>query len=327
MSLTRQVSRLLFVLMAAGGLLIVAAAAHADDAGADQPGDYLSGSLNYDGLTRTFHYYLPTSYDGSEPLPVVLDFHGYFSSGHGQRNNSRFDRVAEAEGFIAVFPDGTPVPDDMRNPAFDGAQYHWYSTGADDVGFVEALIDNLDRELNIDTSRVYAAGMSNGGGMALKLGLELTDRIAAVAVVSSGSHRALMTEHIEAGRGLSRPFSFILSVGTADDGAYGPHEDRVGVDDVIAYFIAAIGADEEAEVTHWPATDDDETSIRRYVHGNGARGTEVVLYQVAGGGHTWPGGPQYLPADRIGPVSTHLDQSAEIWRHFERQSLHGELGP
>jgi polyhydroxybutyrate depolymerase len=165
--------------------------------------------------------------------------------------------------------------------------------------------------------------MSNGGGMALKLGLELTDRIAAVAVVSSGSHRALMTEHIAANRRLSRPFSFILSVGTADEGAYGPQEDRVAVSEVIDYFVRALEANDTPEETHWPATAEDPTSITRYRHTGGVRGTEVVLYRVTDGGHTWPGGPQYLPADRIGPVSSHLDQSAEIWRHFSRQTLFG----
>ena len=129
------------------------------------------------GGERSYRLYVPASYDASAPLPLLLNFHGFGSSAAEQERYSGFIDVAEANGFVLVTPDGT------NNPQ------RWYIYGrlepgyVDDFAFVDALIDEVSASVCIDQSRIYAAGISNGGAMSSLLGCNV-ERIAAVAPVA-----------------------------------------------------------------------------------------------------------------------------------------------
>ncbi len=290
----------------------------------DQPGDYIPGTLEHDGLERSYHYYLPTGYDHSEPVPLVIDFHG------GGINNliylwiSRFDKVAEEEGFILVVPNGTG----------SRYRYSYMREGIDDVGFVSALIDEMEGRYNIDPGRIYAAGYSNGGGMATLLAFELPDRIAAVAPVSSLTTRSVLTEQVMAGNTLPRPITMIISAGT-DDQAYIDYpedtsayekwgDELLSIYDVIDFFVDANEVPSEPElIGEWPATEDDPTVITCYRFGNGIDDTEVIFYRVEGGGHSLPGGPK-LPGQ--GATSGHLHHARAVYEHLKNHRLPDDPG-
>ncbi|MET0387326.1 MAG: PHB depolymerase family esterase [Polyangiales bacterium] len=136
--------------------------------------------LESGGHMRSYLVHVPSQYTGSEPVPAVFDFHGYSSSAMGQMGASGFRELADAEGFIVVYPSGV------------GAS--WHVNGCcgqageeklDEIAFVRAIVAELVKEACIDPKRVYATGISQGGGMAHHVGCLAADLFAGVAPVSS----------------------------------------------------------------------------------------------------------------------------------------------
>jgi polyhydroxybutyrate depolymerase len=287
--------------------------------------DYTSGTYN-----RTFEYYIPSSYTGSEEVSLLFSFHGLGSTGDEQRDLTRFDELAEQEGFIAVFPDATVLdPNDYPEaelPPLTGAEIQWnlggdslqYYAGIDDVGFVSDMVAWFGDNYNIDDSRIYSTGMSDGALFSYLLTFNLTGTFAAIAPVCGPMPWGFDTP-------VTNPITVILMQGTADpilsyDG-YGGMGGNVtySVDETITYWCGVDSinmTNPGPQVTTWGPTAKDPTSVTRYVYSGGTDGTQVVLFKVDGGGHCWPGGPQYLPASIIGPSTTHIDGSGQIWKYL-----------
>lgn len=144
------------------------------------PGEVDSRYLYWDGIPRTFDVKVPASYSGDEPLPLLIDIHGYSSANWQQTGMSGFYWVAEEENFIVAWPQGT-------GPA--GAA-SWNSgqccgtavtSNVDDVGFVRDTIRRIGEEANVDPTRIYVTGLSNGGAMSHLLACEAADVFAATA--------------------------------------------------------------------------------------------------------------------------------------------------
>lgn len=270
-------------------------------------------SIPVAGVERTYRLHVPGSYDGSAPVPLVLAFHGSGGSGANIERWSGFDDLADQAGFIVCCPDGI----DHRWNIVDGTS----SAAVDDVGFVRALIENLAGTYQIDPRQVYAAGMSMGGAFCQRLGLELSDQIAAVGPVAGPLAEALAAE-VPA----QPPVSVIAFQGTADTTV--PFDGGV----VQQYGVSVLSA--EAMAQRWaeldgcppdPATEvlpdtdpSDGTRVRRETYGTGTAGAEVVLYVIEGGGHTWPGIDESQFPQR-GKAVTHDISAAElIWDFFQK---------
>jgi len=285
---------------------------------------YESGTYN-----RTYEYYIPTSYTGSEEVPLLFSFHGLGSNPEAQIDLTNFDTLAEQEGFIAVFPKATELPMDPENPCYEnvelvglpGSNIQWniglnwslqYCADIDDVGFVSNIVDWFDDNYNIDEGRIYATGMSNGAMFSHYLALMLPGTFAGIAPVCSP-----LTTNMT---GLSvTPVTVIMMMGTSDpivpyDGD--PIASIYSMNDTVDFWLDVDGIPLETEPaeTVWGPTGSDSTVVHRYVYSGGTDGTEVILFKVDGGGHTWPGGPLYSPY--VGKVTTHIDGSALIWKHL-----------
>lgn len=128
--------------------------------------------LDFAGTTRSYELHVPASYDGSAPVALVLNFHGLTQTGNAQRAQSHMDDKADREGFIVAYPNAV---DNAWNSGRDD------TNDVDDVGFTRAVIADLGARGCIDLRRVYATGMSNGGGMSHRLACDAADVIAAVA--------------------------------------------------------------------------------------------------------------------------------------------------
>jgi len=305
-------------------IMVMVLSAGGSVAVADEPA-LQSGEIEYGGYDRTYEYYIPSGYDGSEAVPLLFSFHGLGSSGEGQAYLTNFTALAEQEGFIAVFPDAKSLDPEGNEcaanlPALTGNNIQWnvggpwslqYCADVDDVGFISALLDLFKEEYNIDVTRVYATGMSNGAMFAYYMALELPGTFAGIAAVASPMTTNMFEEEV------SSPVTVIVMM--SPDDPIVPYEGFgwVGsVDATIDFWIEANQTSTEPGETVWEPTDGDSTRIVRYVYSGGENGTEVILYKIEGGGHTWPGGPQYAPSSVIGLVSTHIDGSAEIWEHL-----------
>ncbi len=139
------------------------------------PGNY-TRSMVFDAQTREYDIHVPPSYDGTTPVPLVLDFHGFTATKNSQHIISGFAPLSDTKGFIVVYPQG------LFNSWNAGTCCgQAVAQGIDDVGFSRALISAVAAEANIDRRRVYATGLSNGGAMTQRLACEAADAFAAAA--------------------------------------------------------------------------------------------------------------------------------------------------
>jgi polyhydroxybutyrate depolymerase len=142
------------------------------------PGDY-NFLLLWDGLPRSYMVHIPVSYNGSSAVPLLLDLHGFSSYASQERQVSGQLQQSDKRGFIAVWPEGIALS--------------WNGYGccaiaglvqADDVGFLRAVIETLKTRANIDATRVFVTGISNGGSMTMRMACEAADVVRAAASVS-----------------------------------------------------------------------------------------------------------------------------------------------
>ena len=275
-------------------------------------------SLESGGRTRTFNYVVPAGKEGQR-LPLVIGLHGRLGDGKGQDKLGGMSAVAEKEGFVLALPDGYSRSwHDARDkgPAAEA--------GIDDVAFLSALIDWFIAHKNVDASRVYVMGMSNGGFMTLTLACALADKVAAVASVTG-----TVSENLKPKCAPSRAMGVALFLGDADplvpyeggEVANGRNGRAISAADSAALFAQLNGCQGEAEKSTLADVDPaDGTRIELQVWNQCRPGGEVRLYSVRGGGHTWPGGWGYLSESFIGATSRDLSATAEAWSFFQRFS-------
>ena len=272
--------------------------------------DY-DASLDSGGLTRTYHVHLPPAASAGKPLPLVLALHGRLGDGAGQAKLSGFNAVADQEGFIVVYPDGY-----QRSWADGRGTTPADNAGVDDVAFLGAALDAVMAKERVDATRVYVTGMSNGGFMTERLGCDLARRFAAIAVVAANFDQPLAARCAP-----SHPLPVLLIHGSDDPlvpeaGGLMDGEPVLSTADTVARWATLAGCGATPSGAQLPTLVNDGTSVARSTYSGCQGGAQVVFYNVSGGGHTWPGGYQYLPASLIGKTSRNLDASATIWRFF-----------
>jgi len=268
-------------------------------------------------LTRNYLLHVPEELSSGKPAPLVLVFHGGGGHDWNMPGFTHFDDLADDKGFIVAYPDA------INGNWNDG---RGIST-TDDVGFTRALIDDVARSHPIDLHRIYATGISNGGFISNRLACDLTDKIAAIASVA-----ATMPRPLDANCKASRPISVLYIHGTDDplvpiNGGNvgfvrGRHRGQnISLADSASFWRAIDRISSAPETKDLPDRVNDGTHVRREIWTGGADDTEVVVYTIVGGGHTWPGGPQYLPALIVGKASQNLNATRTIWEFFQAQAL------
>jgi polyhydroxybutyrate depolymerase len=257
-----------------------------------------------DGIERTYLLEVPPAYDGSDPVPLVLNLHGFGSTAQEQAAYSRFPAKGAAEGFIVLTPQGTGDPP------------YWNIVGVgaltDDVAFFRTLLDALEAQLCIDAFRVYATGISNGAGMSSRLACELGDRIAAIGTVAGTS----FPRNCDPGR----PMPVIAFHGTEDALVpYGGGPINAGLG--LRFNLQA--APVEESIASWaehngcttgPAREGVAANIERIVYTGCVQNASVELYAIEGGGHTWPGAAMDVP--RLGVTTHEIGATELIWAFF-----------
>jgi polyhydroxybutyrate depolymerase len=293
------------------------------------PGNDQRASFMHDGLERTFHIHNPQSNNNSVQVPLIIALHGRGGNGESMILVTRkgFDKLSDKDGFVVVYPDGIELnwnDGRMDEEASDRA----HKENIDDVGFISALIDYMILNYNVDPKRVYITGISNGAIMSYRLACELAHKITAIAPVDGNIPQLLVSDCSP-----SRPVS-LLAVNNVNDplvpfngGEISGHFNRIklgrvlSVNESIAFWVKRNMCSNAPVVTEEPDRDpNDGTRVTREEYKNGIEGTEVTLYVIDGGGHTWPGGFQYLPAWIIGKTSRDIDANEVIWSFFKKHS-------
>ncbi len=270
-----------------------------------------AGTIVSSGVKREYLLYVPENYDPAKPTPLVISLHTSMSWPSAAMAISQWNGVADENGFIVVYPEGTGL-----------GPKSWEMNGSEapsrmpDVIFISDLMDKLEASYSIDKTRIYANGMSSGGGMAFVLSCTLSDRIAAVGMVSAGLDPGWnwCPDH--------RPVSVIAFHGTADPICLyngGWSKLAGGAFPSVPGFMANWSRRNRCGPN--PIESTVAADVTRLQYPNCADDASVVLYTVKGEGHQWPGGKRVAAEWMVGPYSRSIDATRQMWAFFREHPL------
>jgi polyhydroxybutyrate depolymerase len=251
------------------------------------------GALTSSGVTRHYLVHVPASYQGNQSVSLVINFHGLNSDAQQQENLTGMSAKADREGFIVVYPDGL----DRQWNTGRGAD------GRADQQFIRDLIATLESQYSIDPKRIYATGISNGGGMANRLGCDLADVIAAIAP-DAGAYNFWQDCRP------SRPVPVLAFHGLDDHVVpYEGGQPKIMVPP-IGEWAANWAKLNDCDSTPGTTTPVDILTI--YTWSGCKDSADVILYTLASHGHSWPGSA-VMPA---AITSQAVNATDVIWEFF-----------
>tara|TARA_B100000900_G_scaffold55828_1_gene41693 strand:- start:9066 stop:10118 length:1053 start_codon:yes stop_codon:yes gene_type:complete len=267
-------------------------------------------TMYYGNETREYSIYVPATYNSSIATPILLSFHGGGGDGLSMMLGTNDMRpIADTANFIAVYPSGS-----------GGAWMHKAPTNYNDIYFVEAIIDTLSSQFNIDNNRVYACGYSEGGIFSYELACRLSNRIAAIAAVSgsmlSDSYRT--NEYGFPACAPNHPTAIMLIPGTNDMNPHSMYNGfppyYISVNDITDYWSAYNNTDITASVIQIANTNpNDGSDVEKKIWENGDKCVSVVELKVNGGDHDWPGTSGNMD----------INASEEIWKFLSKHNING----
>lgn len=315
-------------------LLLLFSCSHARDCGLRTPDPGESARCRLPG-GRYYDVVLPNN---TASTPVIVYFHGGGGSAEGAPGSTAPDgdpdnpaglsAVATGQGFAVVYAEGTPTKHlrNLHTWNAGGGIGDWQCVsgqacedGVDDIAYVNAMLDDLESWLDVDTRRVFATGISNGGAMSYRVAHELPQRFAAIAPVAAADQLGVSTDSAAS---LARP---VLHVHGTEDPCWpmagGPvaclqtdGKDKASVEASLALWTTTNGCADEpvVEALADPVDDGIHNTMSRY----NCTGADLWLWTIEGGGHTWPDGDQYLREERVGPVERDINGNELIVSFF-----------
>jgi polyhydroxybutyrate depolymerase len=263
------------------------------------------------GFDRQYDLLVPSGYTPGKPAPLVFNFHGFTADPETQDSLSGMSRLAEEAGFILVTPKGTGNEGVLGWNAGECCGQA-ASENVDDVAFTSDMIDRISAEYCVDSSRIYATGMSNGAFMSYRLACELSGRIAAVGPVAGVT---IVDPCLP-----SRPVPIISFNGTAD---------------LLVWYDGAIYESVPRTIARWSMRNGCSREIETVYKRGNARceayrkcrgGATVELCTICGGGHSWPGGmdisllvPHTFGIE--GDTTLDINASRAMWEFFQKHPM------
>jgi len=270
----------------------------------------LTESITHDNLQRDYIIHIPSSYNMNTSIPLVFCFHGYTSSANTIMNYTNFNYISDTAGFIVVYPQGTLLQ----------GSTHWNVGGwtlgstTNDVGFISNLLDSISYEYNIDASRVYSTGMSNGGYMSFLLACQLSNKIAAIASVTGS-----MTPQTYNSCNPQHPTPVLQIHGTNDQVVpyIGDPTWTKSIDDALQYWVDYNNCNTASTITAIADINQfDGSTVEHIIYDQGDNSVTTEHFKIYAGDHDWPGA--------WGNMDIHA--SAEVWKFFTKYDINGLVG-
>jgi polyhydroxybutyrate depolymerase len=250
------------------------------------------------GVTRHYILHVPPTYQSGNAVPLVINFHGLGSNSKEEESLTGMSAKADKENFIVVYPDG------LNSAWNDGPG----ADGERDLQFVRDLIAYLESQYSIDPKRIYATGISNGGGMTNRLGCDMANVIAAIAP-DSGAYNFWQDCHP------SRPMPVLAF-----------H----GLDDHLVPYTGGTPPSMEPPIEEWasawaqrdgcaptPAITTPVDTVTVHTWSGCQSDAEVILYILANHGHSWPGSPTMPKAI----TSQAINATDVMWDFFKAHPM------
>jgi polyhydroxybutyrate depolymerase len=278
------------------------------------PGDH-DRTIKVDGRPRSYHVHVPPQYDPAKPIPVVIALHGGGTNASMMAKMSQLSKKSDEAGFLVIYPNGTGIGLLNFNA---GGRRDCIKDEPDDVKYIGAVLDEVGCLASIDSKRIYATGLSNGGMMCYRLAAEMSDRIAAIAPVAG-------TMAIEKATP-TKPVPIMHFHGTADKivPPTGPARGTPSfltfktLDETLQLWRKINECPDKAQEVHFEDKAKDGTTVRQLTYGPGKNGSEVILIEIEGGGHTWPGHKSLIPF--LGKTTLDISANDLMWDFFQRHS-------
>lgn len=263
-----------------------------------------TGTFTWDGIERDYILHLPNGYTEGEEIPLVFNFHGFGSNALEQQFYANMLTVANDNKFAVCYPNGV---DKAWNVGWE------FGSSADDVGFINGLLDFLLSEYSINKQKVYSTGMSNGGFFSYTLACELSHRFAAIASVT-GSMVDTYVPQCDPARNI--PMMQIHGTNDLTVGYDGTPFVSIPIEDLISNWTAKMDCATPGDTTYIDDINiEDNCTALRIDYTDCRDELEFVFYKVIDGGHTWPGSSLDFEG-----FNTNRDFAASevIWEFFNR---------
>lgn len=271
-----------------------------------KPGDHLV-KMKLEGADRQFRMHIPSSYDGSKPMPVVMMLHGILQDSNDIAKQTGLNQLAEQEGFIAIYPDSQGwLGDNIRSWSI-GEKYT--VRNVDDGNFLKTILDNVETKLNTDKSKVYIAGYSNGGMLAHEMACRFPDRVTAIASINSTMNGC------ESPPG--KPVPVMMLNSTSDKVV--PMQGRTFLDGIWPLDMEPSSYAREFWSQNNGAqkieTSRPQKGLVKEVYQGDSCCTDVVSYTLEGGRHVWPGARG--DSSRMNREHNEVDATNLMWSFFQ----------
>ena len=259
----------------------------------------------FDEIPREYIVYIPENYNHNTPNSIVFVFHGFGGSNTFTMNSTGFNEIAEQENFIVVYPQGSLILNLLSHWNVGGFTS---SSNTDDVAFVDYMISSLSEIYNINSERIYATGMSNGGFMSFLLACQLSNKVAAIASVTGSMTTQTLNECNP-----QREVPILQIHGTNDPVVpyNGIQEWNTPIDNVLDYWVLNNQCSPNPDVNDLEDINSNNgITVQEIIYNNGLNGSMVKHFKVNGGTHVW-----FQNED--------IDSSALIWEFFSNYDING----
>ncbi|MEO1444208.1 MAG: PHB depolymerase family esterase, partial [Chloroflexota bacterium] len=293
--------------------LLLPTIAHAQDS------QFITETFQQDDLEREYTLYLPDDYDPEEPLPMVVTLHGRFQTGAEMGSYMDLHNFANANDFIVLYPQALDGEWNFLH-GIEGTTTGEHS----DVDFINSVVDEVTEDYNVDVTRRYVMGMSNGGLMVQRIACETPERYAAFASVASSAFNGMQFVCMEGGQ---QTAPMLLMHGTDDtnipwDGLTSTASGQtvqltLPVPEALGFWAAFNGCNPSSDSSMFPSLGLSPGTEVRMLVVDCPENTGVSLYAIVGGGHNYPG-HDGLPVQLAGLVNKDIDANREIWAFFQR---------
>jgi polyhydroxybutyrate depolymerase len=274
--------------------------------------------LDVDGHARKYLVYSPMNAKGHRKRPLVLFLHGAGGTAQRAMENYGWLSKAKEESFIVAFPQALPLhlelPSDFKtNPNVWNNGSKFSQQSVDDILFLRKVIEDISKRYRVDSKRIYVTGFSNGASMAFRVGIDLSDIVAAIAPVSG----PLWIKNPQPKRRMSA-----LLITGADD-PLNPLTGEINPNGMITPPMID-------SVITWAGLLGFDASDRKVEEANGVKtiqyGPDIdeltaIFMVIAEQGHEWPGGKRTLSKGISGNNVQSFHATDVIWDFFTMQSL------
>jgi polyhydroxybutyrate depolymerase len=285
-------------------------------------------SIVHQTYQRKFTIHTPTGFNALTQRALVINLHGGSGNMLSAQGFSKMNQVADQNNFVVTWPQGYTPASSMVGSGYvwaDGRNTLADQAAIDDVGFIDKLIDTLVLNYNIDTTRIYICGFSNGGFMTQRIACQLTDRFAAMASLGSSMDTVLYQTCNP-----TKPIPMAFFNGTSDPAmpyGGGPMQNPqvtpvVPVDTAVQFWVSHNNCLSTSSVINIPDTfTTDNSTAELYNFTNCDCNADVKFYKLINGGHTWPGVYVAAQASVLGNTNRDINASIELWNFFNAHTL------